>query len=471
MVIAYTNHALDQFLEELLVAGIPESDMVRLGSKSTEQTAKLSMPRFLPKHTSPEDRGFISKLKVEQSVLRDNIDTVSAEYFNLAPSFETIMEHLEFSKDDRPFHDAFIVPSEDSNWKRVGRKGRVVQKDYLFNRWNSGENPGIYMKNVPKESQHVWDMKPFLRSEYLARWIKELIQEKAEHVEELTDNYNMNQQTIDNLNNWGKIDYLRSKRVISCTTTAAAMQQKLISSADPDVVIVEEAGEILECHVLAAMAPSVKQLILIGDHKQLRPKVKSYALSVEKGEGYNLNMSLFERLVIQGFKNTTLRKQHRMHPEISRFPRALTYPDLEDATKVFKHPEIEGLRDRVIFVNHEYPETELSQISDRRDFDTKGSKQNEFEAVMVLRIVKYLAQQGYGTDKMVVLTPYLGQLRLLRDRLEKENDPILNDLDAAELIRAGLMTQTAAKLNKKPLRISTIGEISNRYQSDINEFC
>jgi superfamily I DNA and/or RNA helicase len=39
------------------------------------------------------------------------------------------------------------------------------------------------------------------------------------------------------------------------------------------IVLVEEAGELLEAHVLTSLSPSTKHLILIGDHKQLRPKV------------------------------------------------------------------------------------------------------------------------------------------------------------------------------------------------------
>ncbi len=76
---------------------------------------------------------------------------------------------------------------------------------------------------------------------------------------------------------------------------------------------------------------------------------------------------------------------------------------------------------------------------------------------MVLKIVKYLAQQGYGTDKMVVLTPYLGQLQKLRSELREDTDPVLNDLDSYDLIRAGLLTPGAAKSTKKSLRLATIG--------------
>ena len=43
LVLSYTNHALDQFLEDLLDNGIPSESVVRLGSKSTLRTAPLSL--------------------------------------------------------------------------------------------------------------------------------------------------------------------------------------------------------------------------------------------------------------------------------------------------------------------------------------------------------------------------------------------------------------------------------------------
>ncbi|KAL6920984.1 hypothetical protein FSST1_005010 [Fusarium sambucinum] len=80
------------------------------------------------------------------------------------------------------------------------------------------------------------------------------------------------------------------------------------SSPTPDIILVEEAGEILDAHIITAMSASVKQLILIGDHKQLRPKIGNYALTKEKGEGYDLNVSLFERLITQGRHFTALQE-------------------------------------------------------------------------------------------------------------------------------------------------------------------
>lgn len=49
------------------------------------------------------------------------------------------------------------------------------------------------------------------------------------------------------------------------------------------IVVVEEAGEVFEAHILASLAPTTEHLILIGDHEQLRPKPQLYALQESHG--------------------------------------------------------------------------------------------------------------------------------------------------------------------------------------------
>ena len=192
--------------------------------------------------------------------------------------------------------------------------------------------------------------------------------------------------------------------------------------------------------------------------RQLRPKVNHYLLTVEKGEGYDLNRSLFERLILKDYPHERLAEQHRMRPEISSLIRSLTYPELVDSPKTQNRPDLLGVRDNLVFIHHENLEDEHSQLSDRRDMSSTTSKQNTFEIEMALKIVRYLGQQGYGTDKLVILTPYLGQLHKLRDALKKDNDPILSDLDSYELVKAGFVNPADAKLTKKPIRLATIGE-------------
>ena len=187
--------------------------------------------------------------------------------------------------------------------------------------------------------------------------------------------------------------------------------------------------------------------------------MNNYQLTVEKNEGYDLNRSLFERLVIKGFPHVTLTAQHRMRPEISALIRALTYPGLTDAPKTKNRDNIRGIQSNVVFVDHGQEEDDEKRIADRGDGDSTTSKRNQFEVDMVMKVIHYLIQQGYGSDNLVILTPYLGQLTALREALKKDVDAIMNDLDSGELNRAGLLSSPVppSKTHKARIRLATIG--------------
>ncbi|KAK3320409.1 P-loop containing nucleoside triphosphate hydrolase protein [Cercophora scortea] len=484
LVISYTNHALDQFMDDLSDVNIPLSSMARLGSKG--KCAPSTVPLLLSeqKNTngyrrSQEAWAIINSLRNNAQDSAGELQKAFQAYRALSVTWQDLSEYLEF--EDPRFHEALSVPPEAldrsgggggggggrGGWKRVGKKGKRVGPEYLFQRWIKGEDAGVFKNDLPPAAGVVWDIPSSSRGELLEQWTSSLLNEGIETLQELVRQFNNTQEEIDVQFSEADAHTLRQKLVLGCTTTGAAKYARLLRAFRPDIIIVEEAGEILESHILTALTSSVKQMVLIGDHKQLRPKINNYALSVEKGEGYDLNRSLFERLIMQGSPHTTLRQQHRMAPEISLFPRELTYPDLTDGPKTGNRPAIRGLRDRVVFLNHGKQEESDGRLRDRRDPGTKQSKTNLFEAEMVLRCIIYFGQQGYSSEQMVVLTPYLGQLRALRDTLHKnQHDPALSELDQRELIRAGLVTEAAAKIDRKPIRISTIDNYQGE-ESDI----
>ncbi|TVY80877.1 NFX1-type zinc finger-containing protein [Lachnellula suecica] len=467
LVISFKNHALDDFLEELLDLGIEPDVMVRLGSKAktTQRTEQLLLNNRQYRRR-PETWAMINALQPEAEQFAEEFQKAFDNFNTITVSWNNIRDYLEFSEDDHQFCDALTIPAEKDGWSRVSKRNKTVGEEYLYQQWISGKDAGIFAQSAVKAYPEVWKM-PFQARKGLAqKWTRALFEESVEMVQELYKKYSAAQEKLTDLRREEKVEALRNMRVIGCTTTAAAQYNKLIRGANPDIVLVEEAGEILESHVLTALTPSVKQLILIGDDKQLRPKVNNYALSVEKGTGYDLNRSLFERLILAGQEHTTLRQQHRMHPEISVLVRELMYPDLVDGPKTADRERPRGIQGRVVFVNHTHPEIETHNLVDRRDPEQTNSKQNSFEAKMVLRLVRYLSQQGYGSEKLVVLTPYLGQLRLLQEYLSEDNDPWLNELDSFELLQAGLLTQAAANVNKRSLRLSTIDNYQGE-ESDI----
>ena len=95
-------------------------------------------------------------------------------------------------------------------------------------------------------------------------------------------------------------------------------------------MIVEEAAEILEAQLVAVIPPSVQHLIMIGDHKQLRPVVNFHRL-----KKHNLDLSLFERLINCKLPYIQLGFQCRMRDEIVDLLRELKiYENLETQDEV-----------------------------------------------------------------------------------------------------------------------------------------
>ena len=118
----------------------------------------------------------------------------------------------------------------------------------------------------------------------------------------------------------------------------------------------EEAAEVLESHILTSLTPGCQHLILIGDHQQLRPNPTVYELAKD----YNLDVSLFERMVKNGMPYERLRQQHRMRPEISKMLEHIYFnPKLENHKSVLNFENIMGVNRNVFFVDH--AESEVSE--------------------------------------------------------------------------------------------------------------
>jgi len=85
--------------------------------------------------------------------------------------------------------------------------------------------------------------------------------------------------------------------IVAMTTTGCAKNNELLKDIHFPIVIVEEAAEVFEGHILTAFSEKTEHVVLIGDYLQLRPSPASYQLEKE----YNLSMSMFERLVKNDF--------------------------------------------------------------------------------------------------------------------------------------------------------------------------
>ena len=175
--------------------------------------------------------------------------------------------------EDPAFYGAFEVPDpEDSDGMvRVGKKGQKMSPTYLLSQWQKGRNAGTLEHDIRNSKSEtiikIWDMGSDARLEHFKRWEDALMQESIEALATVAKEYNECQEDLMRAQNTSLPGILNSKRIVGCTTTAAAKYGDEIRTFNPDVLLVEEAGEILESHVLTALGPETSQMILIGDHK------------------------------------------------------------------------------------------------------------------------------------------------------------------------------------------------------------
>lgn len=255
---------------------------------------------------------------------------------------------------------------------------------------------------------------------------------------------------------------LAKRDVIGMTTTACARNWSLLKRLDIEVVMCEEAGEVMEPHTVCSLFQTVEHAIFIGDPLQLRPQVEEHILKTEMNSDpdYRLDESLFEKLMcprdpdINPIPTSRLNIQRRMHPDIAAITR-LTYPNLLDHSFTALHPSTDGLQRRMFWFNHNFPET-VPEESPTKSFS------NDFEANMIFGLIKYFLRGGaYALGEIAVITPYKGQLALLKRTFEGTCPIWLHPKDRQELIDDGLLEESSHEIREELapgdlLRLATV---------------
>ncbi|KAK5125064.1 hypothetical protein LTR85_001255 [Meristemomyces frigidus] len=437
--VCYTNHALDQLLEHLVDAGVTQ--VIRIGSRSkSEKLAQINlrtvaMTYDLTKYE--KEQRYKAKCAIEEQA--NSIDGL----------LDGLQKNGDYAHIERylaqyyPAQHAQLFAKEDKDgWRKAGHHESAGSlKDWLNGGVRQHQTRVRSVETLQAPSQDVFTMSHEERKMLLDFWTRDNAETLRNELAIYLKAYAADKEKVDEIRGELDLRVLSDANIIGVTTSGLARNLKHLRKLKSKVIMVEEAGEVLEAHLLTAMLPSIEHAILIGDHQQLRPKVQNYELSIDNHQSKaRLDVSLFERLVKPEAGNgeralpfVTLETQRRMHPSISQLVRAELYPNLRDAPSVAEYPEVTGMRHRLFWLDH------------RRKEDGKNahmhttSHVNSFEAEMVTSLVSHLVRQGvYRAEDIAVLTPYLGQLRKLRGALNGIVEIVLNDRDVDDLARDGV---------------------------------
>ena len=249
---------------------------------------------------------------------------------------------------------------------------------------------------------------------------------------------------------------LAEAQIIVATTSTMNSRSALFNIKHFDLVIIDEASQILEPNIVGILTArqeegrAIDRFILVGDHKQLPAVVQQQGeADVENTSSVLENIhlsscanSLFERLILteRAAGRTdfigTLHKQGRMHPDIADFANRKFYAkeQLECVplahqleTELSYNEESEDALDnmlkahRMIFI----PSMPCKQLN-------ISEKVNTDEARIIADLLRRLFRQmnkDFDPQKSVgVIVPYRNQIAMIRKEIERLEIPALEGI-------------------------------------------
>ncbi|KAI1630197.1 hypothetical protein EDD37DRAFT_557542 [Exophiala viscosa] len=470
LVVCLTNHALDSFLKDLRDAGV--TGLLRVGSGSKEEwTDQINLKTRKRKTRMTKDESeamnvYATRKKEtfsELDLICKGNSISSKAHTGMVPWH--YVEEILFER--YPKVHAQLTTNAASS----------LAKAFTFEYWSGGgdlkslrdlhvelatrlNEVSLNRDKTPSEEveailldityfterqsnsagdSNVWTLAYGERQALLRSWEEQVDQEHfAAKLTALYLEFQDSAQEMKRVNGEREIRIMGSHDVIGMTTTACAARWEQLLSVDVEIVICEEAGEVMEAHTLCSLLPTVQHAIFIGDPLQLRPETNEQALSLETrtGSQYRLDESLLERLMlprdpsVSAIPISQLNIQRRMHPDIANITR-ITYPYLRDHETTLGRPPTQGLEQRMFWWDHRIQELEA---------DDSKSHINLHEVEMVAGLVDYLLRAGaYDHGDIAVLTPYSGQLLKLHERLSVTCDIWLSDKDRELLLDEELL--------------------------------
>jgi regulator of nonsense transcripts 1 len=210
-------------------------------------------------------------------------------------------------------------------------------------------------------------------------------------------------------------DILDRAQVLCCTCIGSG--HELLDGRRFSRVLIDEATQATEPAALVPLVRGARQIVLVGDHRQLPPTVIS-----QRAKNGGLSRSLFERMVEVGISPYLLRIQYRMHPAISAFPNERFYNGrLEDGVETSDRITPAGL----LWPDWECPIAFLPITGGEVRSPDGTSKENPTEASWVAQLLEGLMEGGeLGQDDIGIITPYAGQVRAIRDSVPTRYDGV-----------------------------------------------
>jgi len=403
---------LEKFKKSIIYAWMNLVDLKKLVE---EISFKLNL-NFQEKMVLLDFYNITQKDSYENStrIIDENLQTPS---FNEEDN-EDIFEEIQLDEDEEENYDRIVCDTgyddlliHQENMNSNERANFIHDEKFYEKEENLNHiaSDKIYFEKKLLNEQNIWLIGKDRRYRIVLIMkdkIWELMDGYSNKLEELNDLIKKKTE----LENLQDLEIIKSCKIVGMTTTGCAKYSSYLDNVDFETIIVEEAAEVIESHMVTLLTCNTKHLIMIGDHLQLRPKIYNFEIENK----YKFNISLFERLINNKYPIASLSYQRRMRPEFADFVRLIYGNNYYDDNITFTRNPIKGFYmdnqnyKNMIFFNHKNNENSIGGLS---------SKANKFEADFICYWAKYLVQQNIPEEKITILTFYVGQLLKIKETI------------------------------------------------------
>ena len=363
-------------------------------------------------------------LKLEKEVVRQwspgmlevkSVENELKQYLTNKSAFAFESKNPQISNDNDLLDERDVAQTMEERLAATGirstESSSEIMKDMFFvnkNKTNDFtlldgmvEAAKIEPLHILKNIDDLWQLDGKTRVKFIQSKIVENYQQAAELFQENLAHFERlcaEKETLE-YEHCGQVAHKAG--VVGMTVTGASINQAMLGVAKPGIVIVEEAAEVLEPQLTAILGKWVQHLILIGDHKQLRPPVESFDLQ----KYFHFDISLMERLIKNDFPFTTLMMQNRMRPEFAKLLLDI-YPKLQsNMTRVVNNSAPACCKQAMFFWDHDNEETAARSYT------------NDEEASRAVQLALFMLKQGHKPNEITILGAYQGQVALIRRKL------------------------------------------------------
>ncbi|XP_036386794.1 helicase with zinc finger domain 2-like [Megalops cyprinoides] len=227
--------------------------------------------------------------------------------------------------------------------------------------------------------------------------------------EELTDD---EVEAYKKLLNQARLHELKKHDVILCTCTAASTPN-LTKTVSARQILIDECAMATEPQALIPLVSfKPEKIVLLGDHKQLRPIVKNTLV-----RKLGMSVSLFERYMARA---VLLDTQYRMHKDICEFPsmesyqgRLQTAVERENSVLLVDSQKTS----QIVFGHIDGEEVSLVVTTEKGN---ENSKANREESRIVVGIAESLVNNSnIPQEQIAILSPYNAQVSEIKNLLKK----------------------------------------------------